>query len=105
MLLIPFYFRRSNIFRWLKLRNVNMVCRDVPLAEAVRCQIEVQKTLQEQLEVNVFKKHNNSSLHLYLIIGKFLFRQTGAEEIANENRSTREVLASHIRKSSTEPFC
>lgn len=46
----------------------HQLCREIPISEAVRCQIEVQKTLQEQLEVKNAKKHNNSalaSLHLY----------------------------------------
>ncbi|KAJ9549744.1 hypothetical protein OSB04_022287 [Centaurea solstitialis] len=51
---------------------------DIPIADALLCQIEAQKRLQEQFEVCT-------------------------KETTNENRNSREILARHIRKCPKKP--
>ncbi|CAA2967906.1 myb family transcription factor PHL11 [Olea europaea subsp. europaea] len=72
---------------------------EIPIAEALRCQIEVQKTLQEQLEVV------DASLLFMLFTDRifidtplFIFLMAGSKETANENRGSREVFTNNIGK-------
>lgn len=79
------------------------MCREIPLAEAVRSQIEVQKTLQEQLEVNSARTLPPASI--LSTRGPYSFRlRAGAEEAADENRSTGQIPADHTRESTTQPL-
>ncbi|KAF5946959.1 hypothetical protein HYC85_017187 [Camellia sinensis] len=76
--------------------GVNTEQGELPIAEALRCQVEVQKRLQEQLEVYLL--FDSSVNNFPSIVG--LFAMVGTKEVADENRGPREVLANNIRESS-----
>ncbi|KAG6389669.1 hypothetical protein SASPL_151142 [Salvia splendens] len=62
---------------------------DVPLAEAVRCQIEVQRTLQEQLEVQKRLQMRIEAQGKYL---QAILERAQLSLSANSNHSTKAQL-------------
>ncbi|XP_047970792.1 myb family transcription factor PHL11-like [Salvia hispanica] len=69
--------------------SMNSEQGDVPLAEAVRCQIEVQKTLQEQLEVQKRLQMRIEAQGKYL---QAILERAQLSLSANSNHSTKAQL-------------
>lgn len=78
---------------------MNIMNREIPIAEALKQQIEVQKRLEEQFEV--FYHFSNQVNYLF---NSNNFLPIGTKEIANENRGSREVFSGSVRESTNKSF-